>query len=1702
MVRRLCRLLSALCCLCLSHGVVRAGDIVAENKLARFRFDAGAGHALVEVLNKTTGRSVRLDPSLAVGRPGLWRLEMLSDDGADAPPVFPTGPAKVTRQKTANGQAWTLVWTSIAAGNDQVSVTVHLSLPNDSPLMDMRMAAKVRGRPAAWIQAAEFPRLAGIQPLGDDCLVYGFQEGRMRRDPARRLGNSINLYHPGTWSIQMAAFFGSEQLAANGLAEFDNKQRAVNGFRRGPADDETGLLVAVDDPAYHHKTFDIVPRGGRGFTMSGTNYPAWPAWPRDAKAPAPAFDYELPYSYKIGTFAGGIDAAADLYRGLAAGHPSFARGPLRNPDGTPNHVSARLLDNVFWCKFYYPSNKLVPEALAMREYLGVPTAVHWYRYYTNFFDDNNLDYFPTAPFFREGVSALKAMGVAVAPYVCCTLWMPTAESYRLKGMAEAVLMDKHGPYDWQLQVRPGVLKSNYWMHPAAPRWHDEYRSLTRRLFGQVGTNAQYLDVLGTVTRRAYNPELGTIHGGDYWARGQHKLLDALREDVLALEPDAFLLAEGFSEDLVGRADSYYNLNLVRDRDAFPLLQLVYHDYTTTYGSSTRQHGGITTPYYRHQMGLQFVGGQQLTLASYNPTRPGGEHRDKDEFTRELARAWRQAANKFLNGGRGLSAAQIPDRALAGTAGVALVSPEYAMDLQEPNGAWRGPSVFASAWRAHDGTLGVTLANISGADQPVELLLRPKTLNAAGRVLWRSWPGPVERVGQLDGPEFSHAWSLPADGAAVFEIRDDTPPTIGDLLPDTRRYVVFDKARQGEFPTVDGDKGVLYQALDAILDNDFAGSGNRMTPVSRRTHRRLRNSAHGTRWEERDGLGGPRDPDDVGFQIIEPGPWRVEGDGAARIDGAGGVATARLEMKTPGRLLPEPGTVLFRRAAPGVFHATAEPLPLAEGVTLAAALPAELTGGIPEGDDIAAWLGAFSRKAADEARALLGPSSIVSNATRDRAEQWLRAGNAAAYLLTAGGTSTSRIRHEWLMPHRPQEIVFARRDFNAQADDDRLEVLAADLAPAIAIRREEENRYTATVLRRDAAANFAALLHTTEFSAPGGAAGVMTRLAWMEIAEPLLTEINPKQLVAPYTAASRQVRLDLRIVNASSEDLPITVDAELPEGWRLDPEENRLAFTLEALKHVEMPVTIVTDGNASGTRKAKLIVNYTGNPETRREMDSTLEEIAGDLAPVDPTAKPEPTWSNTRRHGSMSAVLVGDDRRIRMEVKDGQFGTTRSFTVRVLDAGLNELSKAEHRLEKDQVASLDMEVPAPGAYFLRFDHAFARYRFLNIAHHGFFARPGNTYHFNGQQDGDHTTLYFYVKPGARSFQFAGADGGPSEPGGFRFFSPDGQKRFDRYGAWSPDNWFTIEVPAGSDGKIWKVEVRALDDLDLMLRGDGVEPLLSLTPGGVLRDLRREKPEARRDGPAANRSGHPETRREMDFTLEEIACDLAGVNPAAKPEPLWSNALPRGSMSAIRVGGDRRIRMDVRLTELTSSFTLRVLDAGLRELSRVDHALDADQRKERENTVPLDLEVPAPGVYFLQFDHKFARYRFANIAHHGFFARPGNVYHFNGNGNYHENNVMTMYFYVKPGARTFQFAGIDSGPLHPASVRIFSPGGDKCFDRFGAWSPDSWFTVKAPPAAGGGIWKVEVRPSYYMGFMLRGAGVEPLLSLTPGAVLRAL
>ena len=1400
--------------LCVLAAVMPASgrDVVLENSKAAFRFDSDRGFALCSMKNKETGRSVVFDAA----KPLLWQLELI--DHQNKTVNISSGKAVFRLLNETRGKSLEIIWTDIPAGQSKVNVKVRCYLQNGHSIVQSNFFARVTGNPAGWIKQVEFPVLRGIKSLGDDYLLVPRYLGRMVRNPGERV-TDFHFTHPGKWSMQFIAFHGSNILK-NNLVDLKNGFK-VNGFQRGTASDETGLFLSTADGQGYHKDVEISrDRKRKGtFNLKLTHYPQFDFWPPVKSRMGVNFSYSMPYPVRLGTYSGGTKKACEIYRHWALKQGWMRRGPVNKPNNPANGVSPKVLNCAFWGKFYHGAGKVVPEMAGLRDYLKVPMNTHWYRYKISKFDDNNLEYFPLDPYFKEGATTLRDMGIGVMPYVCYAVWDLDTESWARKNLIAAAALSESGkPIIWGL--RKG--HPNAWMNPASQLWRDEFSSLTLKLFEDGGVNGEYLDVMAAASKLCYNDKINKPHGGNYWSRSNRTMLKRLRLETKKITPEAFFTTETFSENYIDLLDAFLTLDIPRygwraksGYDNYPLLSYVYHDYAIPYGSDCHQ--TLDPAAMRWQMGLSFTWGVQPTYSSNMIYPPESKKAENDRYTREITRAWYQAGAKFLTGGLGIECAQVPDAKLIGQAPVAVISPEHKVITvikRNDTFPWIGPSVPASAWRGVDGTVGITMTNITDQTIRAKLRLDPGKLNMSGKTLWRSWPLPAKKIKTLSGTE-TLTLNLAGASVAIYELRDASPPLIRPLEKFDWKFTRAE--RNGKFKPVTVENQYLWSSKGSIARNLLADGKNRLVLLNQNTKKPRMVKL--IKWHKDEGEGKPRHPDNRPFYLYRKTPYKLDGKAMTEVlFASGNVLCARIRAEGNCTLSGPANSIFAVRK--GKINSSKTKCALSKGVHYVMAYIPDAEVSAPKGD-LTVFLAGVSRQCADKATALMRSRRFLSDLDKAKAEKLYACGNSAA-LVGANMQITSLLNHDWAIPHLPMPLNFKVE--SAQKVKASMLSLRPDLEKMMIFKQKHKSAFELIVTSDDAVANLTPVLYRAD-------AGGFTATAevTVEIDRPLLleTELHDDTLNAVQggTAASH-----FKVSNVSPYDLELDLTAVLPSGWSVKYDQTGKSFKLPALSSRTVPFTLTAAADAKGSNDVSIFVNYCRDKVTAVREEFTVS-IVPQLLPVKLNNAIKPvSGSPLLRHSGQLAFHVDNDGIVEFKLTPAKYGMVKQTDVAwtLFDGRLRTVRKGVWK--PGDKKTLNVKLGGAETGYLAYNGGIWSVNIKKPQYYAFSARKSSPFIVIGSRNSVYT-LYFYVPAGAKRFALCGTDGGPSEPAAAELYAPSGKVVFKHSGRWE-NSAFPVKVSPQDSGGMWKLILRPKQDLRIYLEGD-VVPWLSLTPDGGLK-----------------------------------------------------------------------------------------------------------------------------------------------------------------------------------------------------------------------------------------------------------------------------
>jgi hypothetical protein len=601
------------------------------------------------------------------------------------------GEGVTTQLRSSEGWAESRMQIS-GRSRQETQLSARWSSPRDQEVggIEVVLAGRVAGDLSGWkltvsnssrrwsIDTVIFPELT-VKALGDDgsddMLLVPGGFGRGYRDPAATGPRYVGYYPSGGCVMQWMAC----------------------------TDPQGGVYVAAHDPTAATKNLlASSDPSAEGLAMS-IQVPA-------PDSSLPGNDYATEGEMVIAFTEGGWYPATQKYRDwLSREAPWWPEpGSFARSDRPPwvEHIAA-------WVLTGGTAEQVVEPTREFAEFMGVPTAVHWYNWHEIPFDNDYPHYFPTKPGFSGGVAELQSAGVRVMPYINGRLWDTDLEDFESDGIKYCTKDQEGNPY---IEVY-GSGEKLAAMCPSQEPWRYILWRLVTRLMSDVGVDAVYMDQIAAARPRlCYDRSHGhPLVGGHWWVDGYWTLLERLQNSIAAISPDKMLTTESNAEPYARYFDGYLMCNSLGD-GLLPLFPAVYGGKMLMFGRYMNDSDWDRPTVLAQKQGQLFVFGAQLWWS-----RPGvAEHATAGPWLRDLARMRVKLEDFFARG------QMAPPPTLDGNA------EEVTVDWQ-----FRGremmvttPAVLSSAWRARDGRIAIPLVNITEQERTVTLDFEPERYGLA------------------------------------------------------------------------------------------------------------------------------------------------------------------------------------------------------------------------------------------------------------------------------------------------------------------------------------------------------------------------------------------------------------------------------------------------------------------------------------------------------------------------------------------------------------------------------------------------------------------------------------------------------------------------------------------------------------------------------------------------------------------------------------------------------------------------------------------------------------------------------------------------------------------------------------------------------------------------------------------------------------
>ncbi|MDP7347059.1 MAG: DUF6259 domain-containing protein [Phycisphaeraceae bacterium] len=571
----------------------------------------------------------------------------------------------------AHGGSLTFTWTG------DVRVTVTAGLGDDGALLRARISVEAV-KEGVGLRDVVFPVLDGIRPLSsntaDDRLLLARRTGYTSPTPLTT-GEAANYRYCIEYYMQFTALLG----------------------------DGRGLYIGDHDPTAAWKDMSWTPDADTQTLSYAISHPVLD-WGSDD----PVRRYESPGDCVIGPLEGDWFDIARIYRKWAVTAPWCAKGPMYQRKDYPQW----LLNLDYWACGHLGDYYGQQREFIKRDLFDFPnTATHDYGYYGQPYQhDVNVDYFPPrcgSVNYQKINQKLRARGGRVIPYVIGWMWNAGTDSYQLSGAKEkgAMLGEDRDSVLWA-ELSPA--EENIAMCPASQIWRDKLTSVSMEHVKRYRTGGVYFDYFTNHMNDCHNPGHGhAMGGGDYWSRGVRGLYKQVRDTVHEFDPEAMFCGEDPSEFALGVLDAHYTSTFPYDA---PVWQAVYHDYTQLFGGT---HWMEQAPV---PVGRQWLLGHMNSLSGAWGYHKGGALPESAQWQHDLLRCHHEFARPYLGYGQ------------------MLRPPVVTGDLptikkKGGDGPFTVLAVEGTAWRAHDGSVGIFFFNYE--DQPHQFTWKKDVAEIAG-----------------------------------------------------------------------------------------------------------------------------------------------------------------------------------------------------------------------------------------------------------------------------------------------------------------------------------------------------------------------------------------------------------------------------------------------------------------------------------------------------------------------------------------------------------------------------------------------------------------------------------------------------------------------------------------------------------------------------------------------------------------------------------------------------------------------------------------------------------------------------------------------------------------------------------------------------------------------------------------------------------
>jgi hypothetical protein len=312
-------------------------------------------------------------------------------------------------------------------------------------------------------------------------------------------------------------------------------------------------------------------------------------------------------------------------------------------------------------------------------------------------------------------------------------------------------------------------------------------------------------------------------------------------------------------------------------------------------------------------------------------------------------------------------------------------------------------------------------------------------------------------------------------------------------------------------------------------------------------------------------------------------------------------------------------------------------------------------------------------------------------------------------------------------------------------------------------------------------------------------------------ESLHAEINYTDARKEIPVGSNICSNTLELTNVSPVPLNVTVYCKKDSVWQLKEGVIKLTLPPTSRKMVHLDLKRNTPVAVAGEETIQIMANYSDSVETEVSEEFTVVSQNMNLVPAGKGLDPAKFTRKTAmiRDNSMVAVMVGKDCKFTMEaefpMRNGR------FSYQLFDRKMKIQEDKSISVVAGSAKKIDFTVPEPGLYYLSMKFPFIKFRFRGITHYVFNCGGGRQYNTFEKAD----KFYFMLDDNAKSFEFCGIDGAPTETAETIIRDGKGNLKFYNNGKMDGEKYIVIKSEKGANG-VWSMELAPIQDFGFKMR----------------------------------------------------------------------------------------------------------------------------------------------------------------------------------------------------------------------------------------------------------------------------------------------